>query len=231
MRRLIAITSCQKFRDRIGILRATWLPEVRDADVRIFMGQGAEARDPEDVLLDVPDDYEHLRHKVQAAFAWSVEHGYDYTLKVDDDVLVLPDRLKNCFCERDYVGRVRGPSRENIAPRIYGNSETNFCSGFGYVLSRRAAEIVAASPDNGDWAEDRYVGNMLARKGIRATNDATVLLWPPLSGHFCHVPNGNCKSCIAQYAAASILCPHRRPEVIPVLWKSYKETGFVPTFL
>lgn len=230
MRLLIAIASCGKFRARVQALRDTWIPAVKDMDVRVFLGHHAEPGQDE-VQLDVPDDYKHLRHKVQAMFRWAVDQGYDAVFKTDDDVLVLPDRLLSGFIRYDYVGRVRGPSRENDAPRIYGAAESNFCSGFGYWCSRRAAEIVANAPENSDWAEDRFSGNALARAGIKATNDPAMLLWPPLVGHYCSAPNEKCSSCLAQYAIASVICPHRRPETIPVLWKWYLEKGFIPTEL
>lgn len=231
MRLLIAVVSCHKFRERADLLRHVWVPDVRDADVRFFLGRGHGEPKPDEVWLDVADDYRSLRQKVQTVFGWAVAQGYDAVFKTDDDVLVLPDRLVKIFVRRDYVGRVRGPSRENDAPRIYGPNESSFCSGFGYWLSRKAAGIVAEAPDNGDWAEDRYVGNVLARSGIRPVHDDTILLWPPLQGHYCHVPNGRCRSCVAQYAGASVLCPHQRPEVIPKLYDSYKKTSFIPTHI
>ena len=90
MRLLIAIASCGKFRARVQALRDTWIPAVKDMDVRVFLGHHAEPGQDE-VQLDVPDDYKHLRHKVQAMFRWAVDQGYDYVFKVDDDVLVLPE--------------------------------------------------------------------------------------------------------------------------------------------
>lgn len=233
MRRLIAIVTCHKFRARADVLRHTWAPDVGDqADVRYFFGSNAlDEPWPEEVRLDVPDDYEHLRFKVQAMFAWSVSQGYDFTFKTDDDVYVIPERLFASFTSHDYAGRVRGPSQENVAPAIYGRNEAPFCSGFGYWLSNRAARIVSTAPDNGDWAEDRFAGQALFRAGINPYFNRGFLLWPPLSGHFCSHPNKECGACWAQYKSAAVICPYARPEAVPVLHQYYKESGFIPTWL
>lgn len=235
MRRLIAVVTCHKYRARADMVRRTWAAEVgpEQADVRYFLGEGGFDGPlwPEEVRLKVPDDYEHLRHKVQAVMAWAVKQGYDHVFKTDDDVLVLPQRLFEQFVQWDYSGRVRGPSQENIAPRIYGQAEAPFCSGFGYWVSARSAGVAAASPDNGDWAEDRFVGQALARAGIRPYHHRTHLLWPPMSGHFCTKPNKECGGCVVQYSGASVICPHGRPDAVATLWRWYKDTGFIPTWL
>lgn len=206
-----------------------------DADVCYFFGHGPLDFDgvqwPEEVRLDVPDDYEHFRPKVQAMFRWAVDQGYDFVFKTDDDVLVIPQRLFSGFTHHDYAGRVRGPSQENVAPQIYGRAEAPFCSGFGYWLSNRAARIVANAPDNGDWAEDRFAGQALFRAGINPYFNRGFLLWPPLSGHFCSKPNRDCAACWAQYRAAAVICPYARPEAVATLHGFYKESGFIPTWL
>lgn len=232
MRRLIAVVTCHRYRGRAQAIRETWARDVSGADVRFFFGVNAtEEPWPDEVRLDVPDDYDHLRHKVQAVFGWAVAQGYDWVFKTDDDVLVLPERLLNNFVAFDYVGRVREPSRENVAPRIYGDSERQFCSGFGYWLSARAARVVAEAPDNGDWAEDRFAGQALARVGLRPVHDRSILLWPPLSGHYCSLPNDKCTACALQYAQASVICPYARPDAVRGLYRYQREAGYIPTGL
>ena len=51
-------------------------------------------------------------------------------------------------------------------------------SGFGYWLSRRAMEVVAKARHNGDWAEDRWVANVLANAGIYGMNDGLTYVAP-----------------------------------------------------
>jgi|SRR5579859_7164056 len=232
MHPLIAVITCGKFRERAYAQRRTWVKDAHGFDVRFFLGQGNEAAYDDEVLLDCPDDYKSLRLKTQLMFRWAADAGYQQILKTDDDVLVIPERLRHAFCGDDYRGRVRGPSQENDAPRIYGAKETHFCSGFGYILSQRAARIVAEAPDNGDWAEDRFAGNALVRAGIVPVHDIRFLLWPPLGGHACGVPNVNCGACRAQYAYAAVICPYARPNVPEILYGFYKNHGgFIPTWL
>lgn len=233
MRPLIAVISCGKFRDRAAAQRRTWIPEASAFDIRFFLGQGNAPAAPDEVLLDCPDDYHGVRIKTQLAFRWAVAAGYHAILKTDDDVLIIPERLQHLFRGQDYVGRVRGPSQENDAPRIYGPSEVSFCSGFGYILSARAASIVAEAPDNGDWAEDRFAGQALFRAGIRPAHDNGFLLWPPVgSAHFCTVPNPSCGRCWSYYSNASVICPYARPELPETLYRFYKQhNGFIPTWL
>lgn len=230
MRRLVAIVSCHRFRSRADVLRNTWAKDALGYDIRFFVG-GGEAQRSDEVVIDVPDDYKSLRLKTQRVFSWAHDQGYDHIFKTDDDVYVILERLTKTFILRDYVGRVRGPSRENVAPQIYGPGESSFCSGFGYWVSRGAAKIIADAPDNGDWAEDRFAGNILAYRGIRPIHDPNIMLWPPLTGHFCHVPNDRCASCRRQYQTASVICPYNKPDAIPELHKRYVETGVIPTWL
>jgi hypothetical protein len=232
---LIAVVTCHRFRGRADILRRTWVPDVGGkADVRFFLGNGGvhDGNPPSDeVWLDVGDDYKSLRLKTQAVFRWAVEQGYDFVFKTDDDVYVIPERLFKDFLEVDYAGRVRPASHENDAPRIYGPKESPFCSGYGYWLSQKAAQIVATSPENFDWAEDRYCGNMLFLAGIHPHHDVNFVLWPPLYGHSCTAPMGRCAPCLEVYKTASVICPYARPGVVETLHQSFKETGFIPTAL
>lgn len=237
MKQLIAVMTSRlfpKFTERANIARNTWALDAADSgwDVRFFVGSRPEflgLLTDDEVLLDAPDDYKGLRIKTQKMFAWAVARGYDRILKTDDDVYVIPSRLGDGFERYDYVGRVRGPSRENDAPRIYGSAEVSFCSGFGYVLSQRAAQIVAEAPDNGDWAEDRFAGQALFRAGIRPTNNPGMKLWPPLEGHLCGREHGTCPSCLAQYDGAVVVCPYDKPSVIPRMHEMFKQSGAIPT--
>jgi hypothetical protein len=165
MTTLIAVTSCHAFRTRADAIRETWAPEVKDADVRFFLGTlpnpSGDSR-PDEILLPVPDGYHFLSQKTQLIRRWALEHGYDYLWKVDDDVYLRPERLK--VARLDYVGRVRGPS---------GNYRAPYCSGFCYGMTRRALELIAPIDWNAsdDFSEDRWVGNQLLAKGITPRNE------------------------------------------------------------
>ena len=229
---LIAVVTCRRFRARADVQRRTWVPRVIGAEVRFFVGAGEGELLPDEVEFDVDDGYQGLPQKVQRAFRWAVDQGYDHILKLDDDVYVVAERLMKFFNPTcDYRGRVRAPSRENDAPRLYGPRESEFCSGYAYWVSARAANIVSAMPANGDWAEDRFCGNVLAKAGIRAVHDPTLKLWPPLSGHRCSLPNRACLACIRQYDDATVVCAYDRPTAVERIHEYHVNWDFIPTCL
>lgn len=219
---LLAIISCERFAERITTLANTWIPALPDTvDVRVFTGP----------MLEVEDDYRHLPLKVKAMFEWAVRQGYDQIVKCDDDVYMIPHRFV-IDTRVAYQGRVRQPSREQGGPELYGPRESSYCSGFTYRLNSRAAKIIADSCYNGDWAEDRWVGNTLAQNNIFPSHDPSFQLWPAGLGglrHFCTIPNPNCAACQRVYEKASVLCPHERLDAIPILHRWYTDTGFIPT--
>jgi hypothetical protein len=138
------------------------VPLVQGADVRFFVGRGRGAIQPDEVLLDVPDDYDSLAFKSQAIFQWALANGIDYVAKIDDDVYLQPERLlQNGFASHDYVGT-----------RSKGISKVPYFSGFTYWVSRRAMEILVKEPvTKRDVFEDRWVGTTLYDAGIRGHED------------------------------------------------------------
>jgi GT2 family glycosyltransferase len=167
---LVAVVTCHKYRDRANAQRETWVKDVPDQmDVRFFLGRPAKSgsgprKKPlkDEVWLDVSDGYQDLPAKVVAVCEWALKQGYDYLCKIDDDVYLRPERLMNMGLNgRPYMGRLRGPSGNLVAP---------YCSGLTYVLNRDAMKVVLATPIN-DYAEDRFVGNALYSAGIIATPD------------------------------------------------------------
>lgn len=178
-RRLVAIITCHgaKFMEQADVQRRTWVPQVEKFgfDVRFFLGKSERPPRADEVYLDVDDGYAGLPAKVRAMFGWSVAQGYDYTLKTDDDVYIVAHRLdKAPVAPHDFVGRFRPPS---------GGYPAEYASGFAYWLSKKAAGHVANAPLNGDWAEDRYVANVLAIEGVYGMMDGEsyVAPSPPLS--------------------------------------------------
>lgn len=166
MRILFAIVSCHAFRDtRANMQRATWVKDVPPhVDVRFFVGRREGYKPlPDEVVLDADDDYKGLVAKTQLMRRWSHEQGYDFVLKLDDDVLLIPERaLASGFETFDYMGRLRGPSGGFPAP---------YASGFAYWTSRRAIEATLNAKPNGDTAEDRFLGNLLLARGIECVAD------------------------------------------------------------
>ncbi len=167
---LIAIMTCHKrLYTWAKAIRETWLPLVpSSADVRFFVGNGDGSYPAADIVpLDCSDLYDDIPEKVRAIMAWSVEHGYDHTLKCDDDVVVKPRALLSSgYQDHDFVGKQNRPLSPFPVPM-----------GFNYWLSRRCAEIISKSPLPIDYDDERWVAEMLSKHGILLYNDDRYFLY------------------------------------------------------
>lgn len=172
---LIAVVSCNKpeYAEKRKAQRETWASGAEplvygasqewEVEVAFFSGR---SDDPirRTVRLDCDDSYAGLPEKTMAVIEEFLGTGFDYLLKVDDDAYVQIDRLVALLESYgdnvpDYAGRLRGPSGDKPAP---------YASGFCYLLSRRAAQIILDNPMP-ETAEDRMVGNILHAHGIECT--------------------------------------------------------------
>jgi hypothetical protein len=178
MKLLIAVKSCLRDRDRGAhrLIRDTWGKDVIGADLKFFMGNGAGtmlANDIDEFHVEAPDDYAGLPQKTQEIARRAQD--YDFVFLCDTGSFVIPHHLQAFdFKDSDYIGywglkpepirfnegnRARG-CRPVIIPKCYP-----WASGGGYILSKKAAEIVASSKPV-VWAEDCSVGQVLAAQGI-----------------------------------------------------------------
>jgi hypothetical protein len=162
---LIAIMTCWRNQEAADAIRATWAKN-SPVEVRFILGQSKLRRRqplPDELLFNVPDDYNGLVHKVKALITWAHEHGYDHILKVDDDCNFRPERIR---FNADHAGHWAPPT-----PLISGsgpNCPTGFIhGGSGYILSRRSMGVLAASPIT-SISEDWWVTDTLNRNGIRS---------------------------------------------------------------
>jgi len=137
-RLLIAVMSCNSRASFRAVIRDTWAPTVpTQADMRFFVGRG-ETQYADEVALDCEDGYMDIPEKVQAMVRWALANGYQYMLKCDDDVVLVPSKVvasgfepyefTGCQDPRCVPGEIRTPW------------------GFCYILSKRAMELVAAAP-------------------------------------------------------------------------------------
>jgi hypothetical protein len=146
---------------RLKAVRDTWAQDIAPfashVDLKFFYGSGVPATEPDEVSLPVPDDYEHLPHKTIAICQWARERGYGFVFKCDDDSFVWVDRLipEIIGFNGDYGG--------------YLNME--HCSGGpGYLLSKRAIDLVANTSPGWSWAEDVTVGHTLIAHDVYAVS-------------------------------------------------------------
>lgn len=156
MRALIAVVTCEKRKARADAQRETWVPRIKGVDVRFFLAKQAREPLPDEVFLDVPDDYENLPLKVRTVFQWAQAEGYSRVLKTDDDVYMFPevvDRIPTA----EYAGHV------NWTP-------PRWCSGFAYWLGSKALQIIAEASLTEDSSEDRWVASVMNLNGIAPEN-------------------------------------------------------------
>jgi hypothetical protein len=175
---LIAVKSCQNDAAQgcHQIIRETWGLNTLLADLYFFVGRDGACpmhKSDEIHLLNTPDDYDGLPRKTQSILIWSLREGYDYTFLCDVDTFLIPSKLmKTDFQKFDYSGRIGiehklgvpfryKDGRGQIRPKCYAWAS----GGFGYFLSRKAAEhVVNAVIDPKEWAEDVFVGDVLGPK-------------------------------------------------------------------
>lgn len=163
MKLLVSIGSC--LRDRYNganrAMRETWLNELNSlgADHRFF--SGCSSSEVDEIEVDCPDDYEHLSLKTQAACKYALDNGYTHLFQCFTDCYARPDRLLNSGSHKlKYTG-------------FHGNHPVavNYASGgAGYWLDAECMEMVSNGTGH-DWAEDRWVGNILAEHGIHCVFD------------------------------------------------------------
>jgi hypothetical protein len=162
---LLAVITCHKRKSFADYQRTTWAKGINSADVRFFVGRGQSEPRADEIRLDVPDDYAHLKEKVRAACRWAISNGYEYFFKTDDDVVLHPDEiLASGFENENYIGR---------AVPLDGLGKVFAAGGSGYWLSLRAMRYVAfAIPENSETVEeDRWVAEVLRNHGIRLHSD------------------------------------------------------------
>jgi hypothetical protein len=147
---------------RVEAVRSTWAKDVAVfsdyVDLKFFYGRSPNSKmtpRPDEVFLNVLDDYDHLPHKMQAIYRWAFEHKYDYVFKCDDDTFVKIDRLMRTDYENhDQMGFFRCRCKDQSRCQDY------ITGGCGYFLSRRALQLLVNAPLT-HWAEDFNTGKIL----------------------------------------------------------------------
>ena len=157
MRVLIAVPSCHPMHRFEHAIRRTWGKDVKDADLRFFVGNPAGEPEADKVFLNVGDTLQDLTHKVVAMFGWALDQSYDYAFKCDLDTLVRPQALlQSDFFRHDWVG---------------GRNTFFSSGGAGYWLSRKAMQAVVNAKLEPGPAEDVNTAHALLENGIALFND------------------------------------------------------------
>ena len=215
---LIAVKSCQQDMNRgyHSVIRETWGKDVKaadpDLDLRFFVGSpnlnvGIQTNPDDETFLDCADDYANLPYKTREILNWSEEHYYDHTFLCDTDTFVIPAKLMKTGFERwDYSGKIDRPIGQTFqydaVDREKKHTWLGLCypwasGGFGYFVSRRAAQYVVEQEPN-IWAEDLWLGQLLgpySSDGSGRTGGFKVSHLPDLANvSTWHFPQGRYKS-------------------------------------
>jgi len=121
------------------------------------------------IIMDVPDDKDHLSHKILAAVKWAKKEKYGHILVVWNDTYVSHKRIMESGYEKwDYSGHFRGEEckqGEKVNLGCYASG------GSGYWLSPYASDFVVQEDKPDHWADDLWVGRVMKKAGIRGTQD------------------------------------------------------------
>jgi SAM-dependent methyltransferase len=113
-------------------------------------------REGDTLYLSVANEYYNQYPRTRAMCLWALtQPGWDFVFKCDNDTFIAVDRLMDYpTAGKDYIGA------EWQAGVGYGSG------GAGYIMSRRAVEIIANSqPWSGP--EDLIVGRTLSENGVK----------------------------------------------------------------
>lgn len=178
MRFLVAIKSCLKDKNAgyHQAIRETWGKTLPDSvDLIFFIGGEVPTNlEKDEICLPVPDGYWELHPKMLAIAKYAVQMDYDFSILCDTDTyLDLPKLMSSGFDSYDYSGVCANPAG-TVFGKAYPGRKTedynNFIispfysylsGGHGYILSLKAAKIVAASLLEEYNSEDLVVGQIL----------------------------------------------------------------------
>lgn len=147
--------------DRIRAVRDTWAKDVAkfpNVTFKFFYGTPFEREPlPDEVVLDVPSDYEHLSHRTIAICKYAKDNGFDWVVKADDDTAIWVDKLVHEIT--GFTGDYGGYTNGKVAS-----------GGPSYILSRRAFTIIADLGTPSVWAEDVNTSKILFNHNIQVAH-------------------------------------------------------------
>jgi hypothetical protein len=201
---LISISSCEYFESN-GLnqpLRDTWLADAKTLgiDYKFFHGRGATPKE-DVVVLPVVDELYGLTEKAKAKAKWAHDSGYEFVFSCFPDTYTCPERLLTSGFENfDYLGNLYK----------FPDSIAAFCQGGpGYILSRRACEVVFSSHES-YLNDDCFIGDLLHKAGMRGVHNEGFTAFGPgplrsnssITNHLSTQPGG--------YTVNSVRIEHER---------------------
>lgn len=180
MKALIGIMSCARDRDTHRASRDTWLLN-SPLDHVFFMGRGAKASQPDELVVDAEDDYEHVTEKSKEMFRYALNKGYSHIFHCGRDTYINAWRLGHSKWLEDihYAGhRTSGGIKAHYAPLCpdkRGWYEYT-SGGAGTWLSAWAMEKILESPLY-HVADDLLYGWILGQLGVAVYHDPRFLKW------------------------------------------------------
>lgn len=130
--------------ERRQAVRDTWWNK-QAFDYMFFFGQG-ETSLPDEITLNVPDDFPHHCRKNQEMFKWAFRRGYDWVFRCDDDT---------------YVKRLEIPTEgDQIGWGEHLGVHRNYITGgAGFWVNRKSMELIAtADVGNRTHEDDLWIG-------------------------------------------------------------------------
>jgi len=165
MKTLIAITSYDKARHdgQNDSVRDTWLKSLdrSKADAIFFSGRVDEPALPDEVFLDAGNRYEDVTTRTIESVRWALNRGYEFIFRAYPDVYIRPERLLAVLPDKAYVGH----------PMMGENGVPYASGGAGYWLRAKEALGLLLTDVPYDWAEDRWVGNVMHEHGVTLWGD------------------------------------------------------------
>lgn len=221
-------------------VRDTWgktLPP--GVDLKFFVGGDkppANMKDDE-VFLPVPDGYWELHPKMLAIARYAAQEDYDFNLLCDTDTyIVLPKLMASGFDAYDFSGvcvnpggAVFGKVYPTHVTQDYDNHQISpfyayLSGGHGYILSKIATKIVAATPFEEYNSEDLVVGQILGPFIVSKEIKAEIML--NLKDITFHLACGYYGSGSPRLHPECMTNHHietPRKDVIAALWAKHKE--------
>lgn len=157
---ILLINSCKADRENgKQDVNLCWIREWEGVPYRFVLGRGNDNPRRDELIVDVPDAYQNMPDKHQAACAWALQNDSGYAVLTCTDTYVHVGRLLSSVgSSKDYTGH-------KIPNERYASG------GAGFVLSPAAQRLVVAAKLGGTGFGDKWVGEAVVDGGLSLHHD------------------------------------------------------------